>query len=300
MNSSKYSSHRPSGREHMPLYPRGFIALRVVQLILALVILGLCAYSLTLISFSGNALSLFAAVATLIITVYCIVAHFGPAVTYNYWAILALDIFGIVFWIASFALLASQVAPWMDGVTICDYDYDCATYALVGTELIVAACLCAAAGLGGVEFILFIVSLAIHSVMMHRHRSAGLHNRPVSPQFGTQGAFPTAGPVQAEKAQPVHNVFPQPQYAGSHHTAVATPSPVQGQQMYQPPPVPSPSAVAQPNPYNPQQQQGLIQPQHTGANFGAGQVPGPHVGSYEAQGQPVSHQQQYHPTLGPN
>lgn len=201
MNHSKYSSHRPSGREHMPLYPRGFIALRVVQLILALVILGLCAYSLTLISFSGNALSLFAvspppsafitlfssnmdgnqAVATLIITVYCIVAHFGPAVTCkcifsllsslcippsestimsntkhpgrvdNYWAILALDIFGIVFWIASFALLASQVAPWMDGVTICDYDYDCATYALVGTELIVAACLCAAAGLGGVE-----------------------------------------------------------------------------------------------------------------------------------------------------
>lgn len=59
MNSSKYSSHRPAGREHIPIYPRGFIALRIVQLILALVILGLCAYSLVLFSFSGNALSLF-------------------------------------------------------------------------------------------------------------------------------------------------------------------------------------------------------------------------------------------------
>lgn len=76
--------------------------------------------------------------------------EFGPVHGYNYWAVLALDIFAIVFWIASFALLASQVAPWMNGYTVCDY-YECVTYALTGTDLTVAACLCAAAGLGGVE-----------------------------------------------------------------------------------------------------------------------------------------------------
>lgn len=59
METGKYSSHRPAGREHIPIYPKGFIALRIVQLVMALVILGLCAYSLTLISFSGNDLSLF-------------------------------------------------------------------------------------------------------------------------------------------------------------------------------------------------------------------------------------------------
>jgi hypothetical protein len=31
---------------------------------------------------------------------------------YNYWAILGLDIFAIVFWLISFALLASEVAAY--------------------------------------------------------------------------------------------------------------------------------------------------------------------------------------------
>lgn len=148
--------------------------------------------------------------------------------------------------------------------------------------------------------ILFIVALSMHSVMMHRHRSAGLHNRPISPEFGAEEGFSAAGPTQAEKAQPSYNIAPHPQYASSNPTAVATPSPVQGQQMYQPPSVPAPSPVAQPSPYYPQQQQGAIQQQHTGSSFGVGQVPAPHMGSYEAQSQPVGQQQQYHPAMGPN
>lgn len=59
MGNSKYSSHRPAGREHIPIYPKGFIALRFVQLILAVVIIGLCAYSLILVTGAGIALSLF-------------------------------------------------------------------------------------------------------------------------------------------------------------------------------------------------------------------------------------------------
>lgn len=101
MGNSKYSSHRPAGREHIPNYPKGFIALRFVQLILAVVIIGLCAYSLILVTGAGIALSLFTvsllptasvplswsnvgvpqAVATLIITVYSIVAKYGPPST---------------------------------------------------------------------------------------------------------------------------------------------------------------------------------------------------------------------------
>lgn len=146
--------------------------------------------------------------------------------------------------------------------------------------------------------ILFIVSLSMHSVMMYRHRSAGLHNRPVSPQFGVESGFPTVAPVHAEKAQPSHNIAPHPQYASSHPTVVATPSPVQ-QQKYQPPPAPTPSAVAQPTPYYPQQQQGPIYQQPTDSAFGMGQVPVPQMGSHEAQGQPVGHQQHYHPAMGP-
>lgn len=150
--------------------------------------------------------------------------------------------------------------------------------------------------------VLFIIALSMHSVMMHRHRSAGLHNRPVSPEFGAEEGFQAGGPVHAEKSQPSYSVAPQPQYASSQPTAVATPSPVQGQQMYQPPsaPAPAPGPVAQPAPYYPQQQQAPIQQQQTGSSFGVGQVPAPHMGSYEAQSQPVGQQQQYHPAMGPN
>jgi hypothetical protein len=45
-------------------------------------------------------------------------------VLYNYWAILGLDIFAIVFWIISFSLLASEVAAYKI-VTYTDY---CAYY----------------------------------------------------------------------------------------------------------------------------------------------------------------------------
>lgn len=57
--SNKYSSTRPYGREHIPEYPRGFIALRIVQLILSVVVLGLDAYTLSLDSFDANQLNIF-------------------------------------------------------------------------------------------------------------------------------------------------------------------------------------------------------------------------------------------------
>lgn len=151
----------------------------------------------------------------------------------------------------------------------------------------------------GENSILFIVALSMHSVMMYRHRSAGLHNRPISPQFGVESGFPTAAPIHTEKVQPSHNIAPHPQYASSHPTAVATPSPVQ-QQIYQPPSAPTPSAVAQPTPYYPQQQQGPIYQQPTDSTFGMGQVPALQTGSHEAQGQPIGHQQHYHPSMGPS
>lgn len=59
MSNTRYSAERAAGREHVPNYPKGFIAIRIVQLILAVVILGLCAYSLTVLAFSGNCLTIF-------------------------------------------------------------------------------------------------------------------------------------------------------------------------------------------------------------------------------------------------
>jgi hypothetical protein len=47
---------------------------------------------------------------------------------YNYWAILGLDIFAIVFWLTSFSLLASEVAAYQ----IVTYSNDDCTYYYYG------------------------------------------------------------------------------------------------------------------------------------------------------------------------
>lgn len=57
--SGNYSTGRPAGREHVPVYPKGFIAIRIVQLVVAIIVLGLDAYTLSVIETSGNELNIF-------------------------------------------------------------------------------------------------------------------------------------------------------------------------------------------------------------------------------------------------
>lgn len=57
--SGRYSASRPAGREHIPLYPKGFIGLRIVQLVIAVIVLGLDAFTLSILAFDGNALMAF-------------------------------------------------------------------------------------------------------------------------------------------------------------------------------------------------------------------------------------------------
>lgn len=53
------TTERAPGREHIPRYTRGFIAIRILQFILAIICLGLMAYTIALLAFSGNCLMLF-------------------------------------------------------------------------------------------------------------------------------------------------------------------------------------------------------------------------------------------------
>ena len=55
---NNYSAERPARREHIPLYPRGFIALRIVQLVLGVIISGLCSLGVAGLAFSGDVLML--------------------------------------------------------------------------------------------------------------------------------------------------------------------------------------------------------------------------------------------------
>jgi len=94
-------------------------------------------------------------------SVYQFVAHYGPPAAYNYWAILGLEIFNIIMWLCSFALLASEVAPiFGEG----SYTYNSRTgrytrTGLTGLALTLAATQMTAAALGGVELYGFPPSL---------------------------------------------------------------------------------------------------------------------------------------------
>ncbi|KAI1384332.1 uncharacterized protein F4822DRAFT_66914 [Hypoxylon trugodes] len=269
--SSKYSNQRIAGKEHIPLYPKGFVAVRIIQLVLAIICLGLSAFGIAYLVFAGDALTLFTAIVTLITSIYCLIAHFGPPKAYNYWAILGLDIFLVIFWLISFAILASQVAY---GFAVYDsysdyYDdyYDISDYK--AAYMTYGGCLAGAAGLGGVEFLLYVISLSIHGVMLHRHRKAGLKAMPISTTSGAPAAA-TGVPAGGEKFQ----MQPQatPVYPQQTIPMDGTYPPQQG---YYPPQSPSPlSSQPTGNTY--------VQPQ---------QVVNPGQPIYEVPSQP----QQYHP-----
>ncbi|KAI1164635.1 hypothetical protein F5B18DRAFT_240807 [Nemania serpens] len=190
--SSNYITERPVGREHIPLYPKGFVAVRIIQLVLGIICLGLTAYTVAVLPIVGAVLMLFTAIITLISSIYILVAHFGPPRAYNYWAILGFDIFHVIFWLVSFALLASQAALLLAYSDYYGYYYGFAVFGSIAG---------AAAGLGGIQWVVYIVALVLHSIAFHRHRKAGLHAMPgKSASIPTTGAPGVAGvPVEAEK-----------------------------------------------------------------------------------------------------
>lgn len=59
MSEGRYSTVRPVGREHFPETPKGFIAIRIIQLILAVAALGVDAYVLSNVLFDGVELTMF-------------------------------------------------------------------------------------------------------------------------------------------------------------------------------------------------------------------------------------------------
>ncbi|WYZ44117.1 hypothetical protein EsH8_VII_000553 [Colletotrichum jinshuiense] len=284
--ANNHSRHRAPGREHIPLYPKGFIAIRIVQLILALIITGLCAFSIYVIPFTGNCFMIFVSISTMIVTTWLIVAELSMPKLYNYWAVLALDIFLVIFWLCSFAVLAAQVGYSFGGSSDCYYGYCVFTYPY-GIYLIVLSCMAAAAGLGGLQFALFAASLSVHGVMLHRHRKAGLHCTPFSASI-TPGVNPgTVSHVISEKnasqvntnpgSQPANQGQTSPPYMQNQQAFVAGvpqhQNQSQQQHQQQQPPLPQQqiyaptTGQAQRQTYYPQQSPAHLIAQHTGGSF---------------------------------
>jgi len=193
-------------RDHLLAVPFFTHGLRIAQLVVAIIELGLTAYGVTFWAFDGDSLMLFTALSTIILTVYIGVSTFVLPIAYNYWAILGLDAFGVIFWLISFALLASEVSDYSVGSASCDYIYG---YCYKKRDLALATrattnvktyhdSMAAASGLGGLEFVLFVATLVITALWLHRHRQAGGH---CIPNAGTTGGI-TGEPKGVELQQP--------------------------------------------------------------------------------------------------
>lgn len=232
-------------------------------------------------------------------TIYHLVAQFGSPRLYNYWAVLSLDIFLLIFWLISFAILGAQVSAAFADTVACDYYTGyCDVYSLGDGGVIYFSCLAAAAGLGGAQFVLFIVSLSIVGVKVHRHRAAGLHCTPTSAapgHHGTATAPTISAPSQVEKgrmepqAQPVYQqqqaVQAQPPFAQQSHAAVPS----------QPTPPPQAHAGPPPQQFYPQQAASPLSSQPTGGSYQPPQYQQPAMPvhaqgpPYEAHGHPTQH-----------
>ncbi|KAK4128139.1 hypothetical protein N657DRAFT_667471 [Parathielavia appendiculata] len=219
MNTPQHAAARPLGKEHIPRYPPRFISIRVVQLVLGLLVLALAAYGISYVAFDGNSFILAVAIMTLVSSIYHLVAHWGVPALYNYWAILGLDILLVVMWLCSFALLAARIAAvyaYVDDY-YGSYSYYGSGYGLSSSEDALLITQALAAALGGVEFALYIVSLVIHSIRLHRHRAAGLHCMPA-----TSPTTPSRPPGPAAAAAAPYGGVPAPMYqppfpAHQHH-----------------------------------------------------------------------------------
>ena len=108
----------------------------------------------------------------MIIVVYYLVSTIAVPAMYSYWAVLGLDIFATVFWLISFALLASEVAQYqivtynaddclyeIDGVCYKKRSLDLAKRYATTNVYTYRNSMAAASGLGGLELCVFLRSM---------------------------------------------------------------------------------------------------------------------------------------------
>ncbi|KAF7880847.1 uncharacterized protein EAF02_006738 [Botrytis sinoallii] len=177
-----------ANKTHIPGARGALFGLRIAQLVLAVIILALSSYGVYWLVYDGDALTLASAAISIVICVYVIVASTGAPVLYNYWAILGLDIIAVILWVVSFPILASQIANAITVDYSCDSYYSCYYYKHkrgLGLEKraettweTYKGVMIATSALGGLEFVLFSITLIILGINLHRHRSAGGHCQP--------------------------------------------------------------------------------------------------------------------------
>ncbi|TVY32472.1 hypothetical protein LSUB1_G007870 [Lachnellula subtilissima] len=176
--------------------PKWIIILRGIQILLAVIILGISAYGTYWIHFNSWAFAIFTSLVTILIVLYNILTTHTAALktAYNQWAILGADCVGVIFWLSAMASLAATRATFVIPTTINECVNDgsggvcdrrirrdlhlnnvqkrefVATYGYLNL-------MSAAAGLAAVEMLLITSTLLIFTIHLQRQK----HSHPPSP-----------------------------------------------------------------------------------------------------------------------
>jgi hypothetical protein len=262
--------------------------LRGLQILFSFVILAMAGYLIHGHALAANGFAVVCSVFTWIVVSYGLISEKVKSANggYNIWAILSLDLFMAIFWLASLGANAALRASFKydvnveacfnDGSMINSNTCIVSKRALEKRAAVAGevglALMSAIAGVSALEWLFFIATLVFHGhtyrLWHQEHKKPSADNATVEEK--AQGApmlAPQAGPQPA-----------QPQYTDQqqYHSQMHPPQPQPQPQAYpQPTPSPSPAPYAQQTAaYPPQQQQ--QQPQQPYTELSSHQQPPTH------------------------
>ncbi|KUJ14932.1 uncharacterized protein LY89DRAFT_735988 [Mollisia scopiformis] len=198
-NENVYGRRGLDGRSHIPALPFWVALIRIAQFILALITLILAGYASGVFGagyFPGYGMTFFTFAWTVLFLLYIFVTPLWFPQVYLYWAHLGFEIATVIFWLVTFALLAQEAAVW-NAFSTADAELNTAL-SEAGSNAIVfphwdqaIKATKAAAGIGALTWLLFIVTLVVFSFLLHKHRVAN-----GSTGFGI--SRPAAAPTDVE------------------------------------------------------------------------------------------------------
>lgn len=242
---------------HMLHLPRWFDIIKYIQLVIAVLIIGLSAFCVAVLAFSAHAYAIFASLYSLAIIIYYLVASKATPKSYNWIALLVLEVVAVIFWLATWAVLGALFAAL---AYIGSY-YNSSYYYRVKRSLEVrdaysygygyVGCSIAAMALAVIQLcvhyetrllnpeltrdhsLLYVLTLVYMSRAVHRHRKSGQPMRADasssgSPTYDSYSTTTNGGAADYEKG--TSSVQMQPISTPQEHYAQPAPPYPQSQQ----------------------------------------------------------------------
>ncbi|KAI1175972.1 hypothetical protein F4777DRAFT_578396 [Nemania sp. FL0916] len=207
--------------------PKWFIGLRVLQIIVALIVVALCGLIIHGYYADPQGLAIASSILTWIIALYAILTEHSAACRsgYNTWAVLSLDFFMVILWLASLGANAAYRATFVTPVNADCYDDGSAVNAghcVVYKRAAVASATGRAelSALAGVSAIMLLLHLATFSYVAHYFRLGwAKHGNDAEKVPGAPA--PAAAPVGQPEAFTNQQQQPYPQWSQQQHQPAA-------------------------------------------------------------------------------